>query len=63
VQLLFYLLPLIFPDTEAVFIAEVVLVTMSVIVTGLLLYGAHNVSSVNNRTDYIDIKFMQYVLI
>jgi hypothetical protein len=56
-------LPLVFPDTKEVLIAEVVSAAMGIIVTGLLLYGAHNVSSVNNRTDYIDIKFMQYVLI
>jgi len=63
VELLFYLLPFIFPGIKIVMISAVVLSAVGILLTGLLLYGAHNVSSENNRMDYVYIKVIQYVLI
>jgi hypothetical protein len=63
VELLFYVLPLIFPDTKEGLIATVISSAIGIILAALLLYGAHNVSSENNRTDYVYIKVIQYVLI
>jgi hypothetical protein len=62
-ELLFYLLPLIFPGTKEGLIATVTSSAIGIILVALLLYGAHNVSSENNRTDYVYIKVLQYVLI
>jgi hypothetical protein len=63
VGLLFYLLPLIFPETKEVLITAVISSAIGILIAALLLYGAHNVSSENNRMDYIYIKVIQYVLI
>jgi hypothetical protein len=56
-------LPLIFPDTKEILIGELVAAAIGILLVSLLLYGAHNVSSENNRTDYIYIIVIQYVLI
>jgi hypothetical protein len=61
--MLFYLLPLIFPDAKEVLITELVTSAMGIVFMALLLYGAHNVSSENNRMDYVYIIVVQYVLI
>jgi hypothetical protein len=61
--LLFYVLPLIFPDTKEGLIASVILSAVGILLGVLLLYGAHRVSSENNRMDYVRIKVIQYVLI
>jgi hypothetical protein len=41
----------------------VVSAVVRIIITSLLLYGAHNVSSENNRMDYVCIIVIHYVLI
>jgi len=56
-------LPLIFPDTKEALIATVISAAIGILLTALLLYGAHNVSSENNGMDYVYIKFIQCVLI
>jgi hypothetical protein len=48
---------------KEVLIVSVVSAAIGIILMALLLYGAHNVSSENNRTDYVYIKVIQYVLI
>jgi len=63
VELLFYLLPRIFPDTKEALIAVVISSAIGILLMALLLYGAHNVSSENNRTDYVYVKVIQCVLI
>ena len=67
VELLFFLLPLIFPDMAEVFVIVMTVMVVSavvrIIITSLLLYGAHNVSSENNRMDYVCIIVIHYVLI
>jgi hypothetical protein len=60
VELLFYVLPLIFPD---ILITTVILSAIGILLAALLLYGTHNVSSENNGMDYVYIKLIQYVLI
>jgi hypothetical protein len=55
-------LPLIFPGIKEAWIAIMVSGFIGIILVGLLLYGAHTVSSVNNKTDYVYIKVIQYVL-
>jgi hypothetical protein len=44
-------------------ISTVVSSAIGILLLGLLLYGAHNVSSENSRMDYVYIKVIQYVLI
>jgi len=56
-------LPLIFPDTKEGLIATVTSSAIGILLAALLLYGAHTVSSEYNRTDYVYLKVIQYVLI
>jgi hypothetical protein len=63
VEFLFYLLPFIFPGMKILMVSTVVASAIFVLLTGLLLYGAHTVSSENNRMDYVYIDVIWYVLI
>jgi hypothetical protein len=63
VEFLFYLFPLIFPEAQAGTIVILTSVVEGVLTGGLLLYGAHKVSSANNRTDYVYMIVIQQVLI
>jgi hypothetical protein len=63
VEFLFYLFLLIFPDTPAFLSSALIVSAIGVLVSGLLLYGAHNVSSESNRMNYFYMIFIQHVLI
>jgi hypothetical protein len=56
VELLFYVLPLTFSDTKGGMIAMVASSAIEILLAALLLYGAHNVSSENNRMDCVHIR-------
>jgi len=63
VEVLFYLLPRIFPDVMGIMTGIVVSSAIAILLVALLLYGAHNVSSENNMMDYVYIKVTHCVLI
>jgi hypothetical protein len=48
---------------KEVLIGTVVTAAIGIILMALLLYGAHTVSSENNRMDYVYINVIQFVLI
>ena len=62
-EVLFYLLPRIFPDFMGIMTVIVVSSAIAILLVALLLYGAHNVSSENNMMDYVYIKVTHCVLI
>ena len=62
-EVLFYLLPRIFPDFMGIMTVIVVSSAITILLVALLLYGAHKVSSENNMMDYVYIKVTHCVLI